>query len=122
MTKFGAGRGIAPDIEERELLKRLHPDAKRLYRRRQQTVERSFADGKELHGHRYARMRGLAKVAEQCLLSAACQNMKKMALLLTRKGGSGGGLSALVAGMTTIWRGWRRWLRIETANGFLAAA
>ncbi|SBW01461.1 hypothetical protein KL86DPRO_11974 [uncultured delta proteobacterium] len=43
-------------------------------------MERSFADGKELHGHRYARFRGLAKVQMQCLLSAACQNMKKIAL------------------------------------------
>jgi len=38
-----------------------------------------------LHGHRYARFRGLAKVQAQCLLSAACQNMKKIALLLTRR-------------------------------------
>src|SRR5690606_2962621 len=33
-------------------------------------VERSFADAKELHGLRYARYRGLAKVREQCLLIA----------------------------------------------------
>ena len=31
------------------------------------------------------RFRGLAKVQAQCLLSAACQNMKKMALLLARR-------------------------------------
>ena len=37
------------------------------------------ADAKELHGHRYARFRGLGKVREQSLLSAACQNMKKIA-------------------------------------------
>ncbi len=48
-------------------------------------MERSFADAEELHGHRHARFRGLAKVQAQCLLSAACQNMKKMALLLARK-------------------------------------
>lgn len=53
---------------------------KAIYKRRKETVERSFADGKELHGHRYARFRGLAKVQMQCLLSAACQNMKKIAL------------------------------------------
>jgi hypothetical protein len=35
-------------------------------------VERSFADAKELHGHRYACFRGLVKVQAQCLLSAAC--------------------------------------------------
>jgi transposase len=53
---------------------------KAVYKRRKETVERSFADGKELHGHRYARFRGLGKVQMQCLLSAACQNMKKIAL------------------------------------------
>jgi hypothetical protein len=47
-------------------------------------VERSFADAKQLHGHRYARMRGLVRAAEQCLLAAAAQNNKKIALLLSR--------------------------------------
>lgn len=51
-----------------------------IYARRKETVERSFADSKELHGLRYCRMRGLSKVAEQCLLTAAAQNMKKIAL------------------------------------------
>ena len=53
---------------------------KKIYKRRKETVERSFADSKELHGLRYCRMRGLSKVAEQCLLTAAVQNMKKIAL------------------------------------------
>lgn len=57
----------------------------KIYARRKETVERSFADGKELHGHRYARLRGLNKVQEQCLLSAACQNMKKIAMHRARK-------------------------------------
>jgi transposase len=57
---------------------------KAIYMRRRETVERSFADAKQLHGHRYARMRGLKRVAEQCLLAAACQNMKKIALILAR--------------------------------------
>lgn len=64
---------------------RLTELGKRLYAPRKETVERSFADAKELHGHRYARFRGLARVQAQCLLSAACQNMKKIALLLARK-------------------------------------
>jgi len=64
---------------------RLTDLGKRLYAPRKETVERSFADAKELHGHRYARFRGLAKVQAQCLLSAACQNMKKIALLLARR-------------------------------------
>lgn len=61
---------------------RLTDKGKELYKRRKETVERSFADAKELHGHRYARFRGLAKVNAQALLAAACQNMKKMARLL----------------------------------------
>jgi hypothetical protein len=36
---------------------RLEPRGKRLSTR-QETVERSFSDAKQLHGHRYARMRG----------------------------------------------------------------
>ena len=54
---------------------------KAIYQHRKETVERSFADAKELHGHRYARMRGLSKVQEQSLLCAICQNIKKIALL-----------------------------------------
>ena len=57
---------------------------KNIYKRRKETVERSFADSKELHGLRYCRMRGLSKVAEQCLLTAAVQNMKKIAYLCWR--------------------------------------
>jgi len=59
---------------------------KRIYNRRKETVERSFADGKQLHGHRYARMRGLTRVQQQCLLAATAQNIKKIALLLSRMG------------------------------------
>lgn len=64
--------------------KRLTQWGKRFYKRRKETVERSFADAKLLHGYRYARLRGLAKVMEQCLLAATAQNMKKIALLLAR--------------------------------------
>lgn len=56
-----------------------------LYNRRKETIERSFADAKELHGYRYARFRGVNKVTDQCLLTAACQNMKKIALIFYRK-------------------------------------
>ncbi|BCV24823.1 IS1182 family transposase [Gelria sp. Kuro-4] len=65
---------------------RLSVRGKELYRRRKLTIERSFADSKELHGLRYCRMRGRSKVTEQCLLTAACQNMKKMALFLWKQG------------------------------------
>lgn len=63
---------------------RLTDWGQRVYERRRETVERSFADAKQLHGHRYARFRGLPRVKAQCLLAAACQNMKKIALLLER--------------------------------------
>jgi transposase len=65
---------------------RLEPRGKKIYKRRKETVERSFADAKQLHGHRYARMRGLTNVREQCLLAATAQNIKKIALLLSRMG------------------------------------
>ncbi|WP_028401037.1 transposase, partial [Ectobacillus panaciterrae] len=59
---------------------------KRLYKVRCSTIERSFADAKELHGYRYARFRGLKSVQMQAYLTAACQNMKKIALHLTKIG------------------------------------
>jgi len=64
---------------------RLTATGKAIYKRRKETIERSFADAKQLHGHRYVRMRGLLRAREQSLLSAACQNMKKMALLAERE-------------------------------------
>jgi hypothetical protein len=75
-------RHVWQHFKERIDANRLTDKGKELYKRRKETVERSFADAKELHGHRYARFRGLAKVKAQALLAAACQNMKKMARLL----------------------------------------
>ena len=75
-------RHVWEEAKERVDAHRLTERGKHLYARRKETVERSFADAKELHGHRYARFRGLAKVRAQCLLAAAAQNMKKIARLL----------------------------------------
>ena len=75
--------------KERVRARSLSDWGKRIYARRKETVERSFADAKQLHGHRYARMRGLRKVSEQCLLAAAAQNIKKIAMLLANKGKDG---------------------------------
>lgn len=77
-------RHVWEAAKERVDAHRLTPWGKRLYARRKETVERSFADAKQLHGHRYARMRGWLRVTEQCLLAAAAQNIKKIALLLAR--------------------------------------
>lgn len=73
--------GYLEEVQEHRYQER----GKKLYKRRKETVERSFADAKELHGHRYARLRGIAKVKEQCLLAASAQNVKKIALLLSRR-------------------------------------
>ncbi len=78
-------RHVWQDSKERIDQHRLTDAGKKIYARRKETVERSFADAKQLHGHRYARLRGLDKVKEQCLLAAACQNMKKIAQLGARK-------------------------------------
>jgi transposase len=77
-------RHVWEDFKEAVGAHRITDKGKALYKRRKETVERSFADAKELHGHRYARFRGLAKVRGQCLLAGACQNMKKIARLLAR--------------------------------------
>ncbi|NEW66928.1 transposase, partial [Granulicatella sp. zg-84] len=52
--------------------------------RRKETIERSFADSKQNHGYRFAQYRGVAKMQQYTWLSCAAQNMKKMAILLTR--------------------------------------
>ncbi len=78
-------RHVWQDSKERVDRHRNTDAGQRIYSRRKETVERSFADAKQLHGHRYARLRGLNKVREQCLLAAACQNMKKIAQTKARK-------------------------------------
>lgn len=44
---------------------RLTSEGKVIYKRRKETVERSFADAKQLHGYRYARYKGLNRVQGQ---------------------------------------------------------
>lgn len=75
-------RHVWAEARERADAHRLTPWGKNIYKRRKETVERSFADAKQLHGHRYARFRGLVAVRCQCLLAAAAQNIKKIALAL----------------------------------------
>lgn len=92
-------RHVWQDAKERVDTHRKTPAGYKIYARRKETVERSFADGKQLHGHRYARLRGLDKVQEQCLLSAACQNMKKIAQTKARKA-----LLSLCGRLTALYR------------------
>ena len=76
-------RHVWQEARERVDGYRKTPWGKAIYKRRKETVERSFADAKQLHGHRYARFRSLVRVSAQCLLAAAAQNIKKIALALT---------------------------------------
>ncbi len=52
---------------------------KQIYKWRKETIERSFAEAKQNHGLRFARMLGLPNMREQCFLTAAVQNMKRLA-------------------------------------------
>ncbi|MBC3809774.1 transposase, partial [Undibacterium seohonense] len=65
-------RHVWQHFKEQLNANRLSVSGKEIYKHRKETVERSFADAKQLHGHRYARFRGLAKVKAQALLAAAC--------------------------------------------------
>jgi len=58
-----------------------------LKRRRSETIERSFADAKQLHGYRYARFRGIEKVESQALMTAIVQNIKKMVMIMAKRKG-----------------------------------
>lgn len=75
-------RHVWADARERVDAHRLTDWGKALYKRRKETDERSFADAKQLFGHRYARFRGLKGVTWQALLAATAQNIKKIAMVL----------------------------------------
>ncbi|WP_309772378.1 transposase [Agrobacterium larrymoorei] len=72
------------DAGERTDAHRKTARGKALYKRRRETAERSFADAKQLARHCYARFRGLTKVRWQCLLAAAAENIKKIAMAVTK--------------------------------------
>jgi len=73
-------------FKEKVRLNRLSLSGKLLYKLRKEKFERSFTESKELHGLRYCRLRGLHNASEQVLLTAACQNMKKIATHLAKLG------------------------------------
>jgi transposase len=78
-------RHIWQEARDRIEAFRLTSWGQKIYKRRKETVERSFADAKELHGHRYARFRSLARVQAQCLITATAQNIKKIAQAIAPK-------------------------------------
>ena len=65
--------------EETEAIRHT-PEWKKIYPLRKETIERVFADDKELHNLRYTRLRGLIKNEQQASLIFAFHNLKKMAL------------------------------------------
>ena len=73
-------RHINADYYDEARLRRISKEGKLLYKRRKETVERSFADSKQNYGYRYAQYRGKAKVQSYAWLSCCVQNMKTIAL------------------------------------------
>lgn len=63
---------------------RLSQEGKKIYARRKETIERSFADSKQNHGYRYAMVRGLQRNQHYTWLICAAQNMKNIALKTTK--------------------------------------
>lgn len=59
---------------------------KEIYEKRKETIERVFADAKELHGMRYTKHRGLGRVKMELNLLFACMNLKKLARRLWQDG------------------------------------
>ena len=59
---------------------RLSEFGKKLYQRRKEHVERSFADSKQNHGYRYAMYKGIKKNQHYTWLICAAQNMKNISL------------------------------------------
>ena len=59
---------------------KLSKEGKDLYKRRKETVERSFADSKQNHGYRYAMYKGVKKNQHYTWLICAAQNMKNISI------------------------------------------
>jgi hypothetical protein len=68
---------VHQDIYERMRKQRLSMRGKVLRSVRPSTMERSFAESKELHGLRFTRYRGVQQVQIQVWITAMIQNLKK---------------------------------------------
>jgi hypothetical protein len=84
-------RHVWEEYSEQVKLNRNSKRGDYLKKRRSETIERSFADAKQLHGYRYARFRGLEKVESQALMTAIAQNIKKMVMIMKKRKGNPGG-------------------------------
>lgn len=78
-------RHIYQDVADMCKNYRLSSEGKQIYKLRKETIERVFAEGKEKHGLRYTRFRGLLKNVHIRSLLYACLNIKKVALYLSKR-------------------------------------
>ena len=79
-TRRKVVRHVWQDALERVTWFTKTPNGQRLYSWRKETIERSFAEAKENHGLRFARMLGIKNMREQCFLTATVQNIKRLAM------------------------------------------
>lgn len=82
-------RHIWETHKERVVQNRQSTIGNNIYQLRCQTIERSFADAKTLHGLRHCRFRGKEKTQEQALMTAVAQNLKKIARHLAKQSQQG---------------------------------
>lgn len=73
-------RHIKEEFNEIFRENRLSDEGKKLYQRRKEHVERSFADSKQNHGYRYAMHKGIKKNQHYTWLICSAQNMKNIAI------------------------------------------
>ena len=78
-------RHIREELNEKNRENRISERGKELYKKRKETVERSFADSKQNHGYRYAMYKGIMKNQNYTWLICATQNMKNIVTKLTKK-------------------------------------
>lgn len=96
-------RHVWEECAEQVKINRQSEAGEYIKKRRSETLERSFADAKLLHGYRYARFRGLEKVETQALMTAMAQNIKKMVMIMIKRSGKpgGGGNSCFISSILT---------------------
>ena len=78
MSRRMVERHVWQDALDEVMLFTKTSQGKRIYNRRKETIERSFAEAKVNHGLRFARMLGIKNMREQCFLTAAVQNIKRL--------------------------------------------
>lgn len=61
------------------------PEGRELYYKRKETIERSFAEGKENHGLGFTRQVGKRAMEFKAALTLACMNMKKYVKVMDRR-------------------------------------